>query len=144
MEWLLDDSGLRERNPDNAVLDALKGQDSFYANFANECIAHAAGRDSSLDPSTWEQRIMNYFNANRVKLLTAEKPSVFESVQNWTQDIQKRVLAATASVTVSGGLYVAVELLKNYAKKSNFLSRLSFLAMPSRKRTSRMKFGGGY
>jgi len=117
----LDDSGLRERNPDNAVLDALKGQDSFYANFANECIAHAAGRDSSLDPSTWEQRIMNYFNANRVKLLTAEKPSVFESVQNWTQDIQKRVLAATASVTVSGGLYVAVELLKKLRKEVEFL-----------------------
>jgi hypothetical protein len=117
----LDDSGLRERNPDNAVLDALKGQDSFYANFANECIANAAGRDSSLDPSTWEQRIMNYFNANRVKLLTAEKPSVFESVQNWTQEIQKRVLAATAGVVVSGGLYVTVELLKKLRKEVEFL-----------------------
>jgi len=117
----LDDSGLRERNPDNAVLDALKGQDSFYSNFANECIASAAGRDSSLDPSTWEQRIMNYFNANRGKLLTSAKLSIFESVQNWTQDIQKRVLSATTSVTVSGGLYVAAELLKKLRKEIEFL-----------------------
>ena len=130
----LDDSGLRERNPDNAVLDALKGQDSFYANFANECIALAAGRDSSLDPSTWEQRIMNYFNANRVKLLTAEKPSVFESAQNWTQDIQKRVLAATAGVTVSGGLYVAVELLKKLHKEVEFLIKTELPSDAEQKR----------
>ena len=130
----LDDSGLRERNPDNAVLDALKGQDSFYATFANECIAHAAGRDSSLDPSTWEQRIMNYFNANRVKLLNAEKPSVFESVQSWTQDIQKRVLAATAGVTVSGGLYVAVELLKKLRREVEFLVKTELPSDAEQKR----------
>jgi hypothetical protein len=130
----LEDSGLRERNPDNDVLDALKGQESFYTNFANECIAHAAGRDSALDPSTWEQRIMNYFNANRVKLLTAEKPAIFESVQQWTQDIQKRVLAATSGVVVSGGLYVAIELLKKLRKELEFLIKTELPADAEQKR----------
>ena len=130
----LDDSGLRERNPDNDVLDALKGEDSFYANFANDCIANAAGKDSSLDPSTWEQRIMGYFNANRVKLLTAEKTSVFGSVQNWTQDIQKQVLAATSGAVVSGGLYVGVELLKKLRKEVEFLVKIELPADAEQKK----------
>ena len=130
----LDESGLRERNPDNDVLDALKGQDSFYVNFANECIANAAGKDSALDPSTWEQRIMSYFNANRVKLLTAEKTSVFDSVQSWTQDIQKRVLAATSSAVVSGGLYVGVELLRKLRKEVEFLVKVELPSDAEQKR----------
>ena len=130
----LDESGLRERNPDNDVLDALKGQDSFYVNFANECIANASGKDSALDPSTWEQRIMTYFNANKVKLLTAEKTSVFESVQSWTQDIQKRVLAATSSAVVSGGLYVGVELLRKLRKEVEFLVKVELPSDAEQKR----------
>ena len=94
----LDNSGLKERNPDNQVLDAFKGKESFYTSFASECIAQAQGKDSSLDPSIWEQRIMNYFNANKAKLLKAEEGDVFDSVKKWTDEIQVKILKATAGV----------------------------------------------
>lgn len=137
----LTDTGLRERNPDNQVLDAFKGQDSFYTNFANECVTNAQGKDTSLDPSIWEQRIMSYFNANKAKLLKAEENDVFDSVKKWTDEIQSRILNATAGVIASGGLKVAIELLKKLRKELDFLikNELPTDAQQRRNRTDEIR-----
>ena len=115
-------SGLDERNPANDVIDALKPADeSLYSEFASQAIDTAGGRDASLEPSKWEERITAFFKANIRTLVSKEQAKVYDSAQKWTESIQEKILGATAEAIGQSGFRVAVGLLNKLRSEIDFL-----------------------
>jgi len=127
-------SGLDERNPANDVIDALKPRDeSAFDTFARDAIDTAAGRDPNLDSAKWESRITSYFKANIGKFVSDHRQDISKAAQVWTENVQEKLLAATADAVGLSGFRVAIGLLTTLRAEIDFLVNVELPADASTK-----------
>lgn len=137
--WLdfLTKSGLKERNPSNDVLDALKPKDdNRIGEFATQAVENAGGGTGGHDASTWQARVMKFFNENVKQVLDSEKSRINQAAQDWVIEVQDKILNATAEVAGIAGYRVAQELVKRLRMEVDFLvkTELPSDALKARKR----------
>jgi hypothetical protein len=116
--WIgfLEDSGLNERGEQDDVITFLrpKNRDDSYARLISEVRTPASqGLDKSggLGASTWQDRIIHFFNQVQPQFLQQERDARNLLVRDWVGVIVPQLLTVTARSCVQNGLPVAAELL---------------------------------
>ena len=122
----LTDSGLNERGDMNDVIDALTpiGLDDRAKSFASAVINKASGGvpPAGLPSNQWISNVINFFNLQRKAYETDEQAEIYKAAQNWTVDIQDRVLRTVALVSARQGLNVASRLVEKLREEVKFVA----------------------
>ena len=122
----LTDSGLNERGDMNDVIDALTpiGLDDRAKSFASAVINKASGGvpPAGLPSNQWISNVINFFNLQRKAYETDEQAEIYKAAQNWTVDIQDRVLRTVALVSARQGLNVASRLVEKLRDEVKFVA----------------------
>jgi hypothetical protein len=122
----LTDSGLNERGDMNDVIDALTpiGLDDRAKSFASTVINKASGGvpPAGLPSNQWISNVINFFNLQRKAYETDEQAEIYKAAQNWTVDIQDRVLRTVALVSARQGLNVASRLVEKLREEVKFVA----------------------
>ena len=122
----LTDSGLNERGDVNEVIDALTpiGLDDRAKSFASAVINKASGGvpPAGLPSNQWISNVVNFFNLQRKAYETDEQAEIYKVAQNWTVEIQDRVLRTVALVSARQGLNVASRLVEKLRDEVKFVA----------------------
>jgi hypothetical protein len=122
----LTDSGLNERGDMNDVIDALTpiGLDDRAKSFASAVINKASGGvpPAGLPSNQWISNVINFFNLQRKAYETDEQAEIYKVAQNWTVDIQEKVLRTVALVSARQGLNVASRLVEKLRDEVKFVA----------------------
>ena len=122
----LTDSGLNERGEMNDVIDALTpvGLEDRAKSFASAVINRASGGvpPAGLPSNQWISNVINFFNLQRKAYETDEQAEIYKVAQNWTVDIQDKVLRAVALVSARQGLNVASRLVAKLREEVKFVA----------------------
>jgi hypothetical protein len=122
----LTDSGLNERGDMNDVIDALTpiGLEDRAKSFASAVINKASGGvpPAGLPSNQWISNVVNFFNLQRKAYETDEQAEIYKVAQNWTVDIQDKVLRAVALVSARQGLNVASRLVEKLRDEVKFVA----------------------
>ena len=128
-EWsqFLSNSGLDDRGETNDVIDYLLGvatKDRAKAfaqkglNFAEQGV-DAAG----LPIDQWISRLMNFFTLNRKAYETDEMAEIHKLAQQWSSEIQKRILNTVSLEISRRGLNVTRKLIERLRDEVQFVSK---------------------
>ena len=116
--WIgfLEDSGLNERGDKDDVINFLrpKNRDQSYAAVVSEVKSRASqglDRSGGLNASTWQERIIHFYNEVQSSNLDNERAERNLLVREWVGTIVPQLLRVTARYSVQIGLPVAAELL---------------------------------
>ena len=118
-------------------MDALKPKDdNRIGEFATQAVENAGGGTGGHDASTWQARVMKFFNENVKQVLDSEKSRINQAAQDWVIEVQDKILNATAEVAGIAGYRVAQELVKRLRMEVDFLvkTELPSDALKARKR----------
>jgi hypothetical protein len=122
----LTDSGLNERGDMNDVIDSLSpiGLEDRAKSFASAVINKASGGvpPAGLPSNQWISNVINYFNLQRKAYETDEQAEIYKAAQNWTVDIQDRVLRTVALISARQGLNVASRLVEKLREEVKFVA----------------------
>jgi hypothetical protein len=122
----LTDSGLNERGEMNDVIDALTpiGLEDRAKSFASAVINRASGGvpPAGLPSNQWISNVINFFNLQRKAYETDEQAEIYKAAQNWTVDIQDRVLRTVALVSARQGFNVACRLVEKLREEVQFVA----------------------
>lgn len=122
----LTDSGLNERGDVNEVIDALSpiGLEDRAKVFASAIIGKVSTGvpPAGLPANQWISNVVNFFNLQRKAYETDEEAEIYKVAQNWTVDIQDRVLAAVSLVSARQGLNVASRLVEKLREEVKFVA----------------------
>jgi hypothetical protein len=123
----LTNSGLKERNPNNDLIESLSPEDgkARYAEFARNAAKQASGGvtgDNGLTSEQWQQRFWSFFQSNIKNMLADESAARNKTAQRWTEDIQDKILENVASMISTAGLEVATTLISKLISEVDFVS----------------------
>ena len=122
----LTDSGLNERGDMNDVIDSLTpiGLEDRAKSFASAVINKASGGvpPAGLPSNQWISNVTNFFNLQRKAYETDEQAEIYKAAQNWTVDIQDRVLRTVALVSARQGFNVACRLVEKLREEVQFVA----------------------
>jgi hypothetical protein len=122
----LTDSGLNERGDMDDVIDALTpiGLEDRARLFASAVINKASGGvpPAGLPSNQWISNVINFFNLQRKAYETDEQAEIYKAAQNWTVEIQDRVLRTVALVSARDGLNVASRLIEKLREEVKFVA----------------------
>jgi hypothetical protein len=122
----LTDTGLNERGEMDDVIDALTpiGLEDRAKSFASAVINKASGGvpPAGLPSNQWISNVINFFNLQRKAYETDEQAEIYKAAQNWTVEIQDRVLRTVALVSARQGLNVASRLVEKLREEVKFVA----------------------
>ena len=122
----LTDSGLNERGDVNEVIDALApiGLEDRARAFASGIISKVSTGvpPAGLPANQWISSVGNFFNLQRKAYETEEQSEIYKVAQNWTVDIQDRILATVSLVSARHGLNVASRLVEKLREEVKFVA----------------------
>ena len=117
-------TGLDERDPSDDVNDALTptGQEDRVRQFVNNILKKAALNVSQagLDSTEWTRVISNEFEGSRKAFEVEEAGHLYATAQNWTEEIQDKILSATSLMAARSGLQVTVRLIQKLREEVSF------------------------
>jgi hypothetical protein len=120
----LEATGLDERDPKNDVNDALTpvGQEDRVRQFVNTILKNAAinVEAAGLASSEWIREITNKFERSSKTFEVEEAGHLYATAQNWTEDIQDKIISATSLMAARVGLQVAVRLVQKLREEVSF------------------------
>ena len=122
----LTDSGLNERGDVNDVIDALSpiGLEDRAKTFASGVINKVSQGvpPAGLPSNQWIANVGNYFNLARKAYETDEQAEIYKVAQNWTVEIQERVIRTVSLVAARQGLNVASRLVEKLREEVKFVA----------------------